>query len=377
MVQPATLQRHNVKAKVYGSLLACIRHRSIIRTEPMTGPSLTIAQRLKAARTEAGLSQPQLAELTGIAQANISNAETGKVAPNARTVDKILGAITEHMGHSPVTLDAVDGLLGIVGRTAGKLIPVDIMGEPTPIEWIANGYVARGHVTMFAGEPGAGKSSLSQTLAVALAMGHDEAAGMTLPGRQHRVMILDAENVMVVSEDDVQASLVQSRLQAYGITEEHSGNITAVGSSGFCLDKDSAALDALLSDYESDGRSQDVLILDSFTSLWTGNENTVDSVNTVLYKLNRLAVKHNVAIVLIHHTGKSGDSYRGSTAIAGAIAAVFTFTAVSEEPDDASNARVIRCVKMRIAPAPVPLFVFTSSLGISTDPYLDDESEGE
>jgi transcriptional regulator with XRE-family HTH domain len=346
----------------------------------MTAPTLTIAQRLKAARHEAGLTQPQLADLTGIAQANLSTYETGRAAPNARTVDRILTAITDHMGHSPITLDAVDGLLGIVGRTAGKLVPVDIMGEPTPIDWIAEGYVARGNVTMFAGEPGKGKSSLSQTLAVALATGRHEAAGMYLPcnvgrwpERGQRVMILDAENVMVISDDDVQASLVQTRLQAYGITDECADMITAVGSAGFCLDKDSAALDALLGDYAKEGMPQDVLILDSFTSLWSGNENTVDSVNTVLYKLNRLAVKYNLAVILIHHTGKSGDSYRGSSAIAGAIAAVFTFAAVGDDDETAiPTARVIRCVKMRIAPEPGPLFVFTSGAGIVSEPPYED-----
>lgn len=320
--------------------------------------------KLKQARIEAGLTQKQAAELSGVPQPNISTIEKGRGCTSA-TFERLIRAYTEHMGHAPVALGAVEGVIGIVGRTAGKLVPVDIAAEPTPVEWIAHGYVARGHVTMIAGQAGRGKSALTQTLAVALAKGDRYAAGMELVGRRQRVLIMDAENVMVISEDNVQASLIQSRLQSFGLTDERDqSQVLAVGSSGFCLDKDFASLDGMLSDLTDAGDKPDVVILDSFTSLWSGNENVVDHVNSVLYKLNRLAVLHNVAVVLIHHASKDGETFRGSSAIAGAIAAVFTFYSDDDSEEEyGPTARVLKCYKMRIAAEPRPLIVYSGPLG--------------
>ena len=337
--------------------------------------TLTTGQRLKLARTEAGLSQPELATLTGIDQGNISRYENGRLNPNAKSVDTIIAACVKHMqeqGKELSVLDAIDNRhLGIKGRTAGKLVRVNTMGTPKPVEWIVGGFAARRYVTMIAGQAGAGKSSVTQTLAVALARGDDEAMGLTLPGTPHRVMIVDAENVMVSDPDEEpEASLMQSRLQDYGLTEKHADNIVASGAAGFDLDKDRDGLDAFLSDCAAEGAPVDVLVLDSFTSLWFGNENVIDQVRGVLNFLNRMAVKHNLAVVLIHHADKAGETYRGSTAIAATIAAVFTFArAVDEDGEETSGTlRVLACVKMRMAAEPHPHYVHTSSHGILTEP---------
>lgn len=345
----------------------------------MSEPSahLSTAQRLKIARTEARLSQPQLSALCGIAQANISRYENGQLAPNANTVDKIMQAITDHMGRPPTTLSAVDGALGIIGRTDGKLVPVNVMGTPKPVDWIADHFLARRFVTMLAGQPGAGKSSLTQTLVTAFAMGRDNAAGMPLPGKPLRSLIIDAENVMVTDPDDEpDASLVQSRLQEYGLDAAHADNVVCAGMYGFDLWKDRGALDALIADYANDDKPFDVLVLDSFTSVWFGNENVVDQVRDVLNFLNRLAVKHNIAVLLIHHTDKTGDTYRGSSSIAATIAAVFTFSKFDDDDEDGGipSARVLRAVKVRIAAEPAPRFLYVTSHGIDTEPQ---EDEGE
>lgn len=316
----------------------------------MTTAFLPMAERVKMARVEAKLTQGQVAELTGIDQANISRIERGKGANNA-TCDRILNAITEYLGHTPVTLEALDGVIGVVGRTQGRLVLVDPMAEPKPIEWLAEGFLARRYVTMIAGQEGAGKSAVTQTLAVALSTGKREAIGMRLPGKICRGLILDAENVMVVEGEEPDGSLAQSRLQSFGLTDENASNLTIGGAAGFDLDKDSAALDGILSDLGD----IDYLVLDSFTSLWFGNENNVDDVRRVLNKLNKLAVKHNVGILLIHHTNKDGDAYRGTTAIGATIAAVFTFARVTlKSPETGKKEqhptlRFLNTYKMRIA----------------------------
>ena len=46
-------------------------------------------KRIKALRRKRGLSQKQLAEISGIAQSSISHIETGDRSPTLRTVEKI------------------------------------------------------------------------------------------------------------------------------------------------------------------------------------------------------------------------------------------------------------------------------------------------
>lgn len=52
-------------------------------------PEFAIMQALMDARREAGLTQQQLAELTGIAQADISRLERGEGNPSLRTLQRL------------------------------------------------------------------------------------------------------------------------------------------------------------------------------------------------------------------------------------------------------------------------------------------------
>lgn len=52
-------------------------------------PELTIAQAMIDARKESGLTQKQLSERTGIAQADISNLERGNANPSLRTLQRL------------------------------------------------------------------------------------------------------------------------------------------------------------------------------------------------------------------------------------------------------------------------------------------------
>ena len=52
-------------------------------------PELTIAQAMINARKESGLTQKQLSERTGIAQADISKLERGNANPSLRTLQRL------------------------------------------------------------------------------------------------------------------------------------------------------------------------------------------------------------------------------------------------------------------------------------------------
>lgn len=344
---------------------------------------MPLGTRVMLARKEARMTQPQLAKASGIPQSNISMIETGKTSPTAKTYDALMGAIVKQMGHNPVSIDAIDGVLGIVGRSQGKIgLVSSLLSAPEPIDWLVEGFLARRYVTMLAGQEGSGKSMVTQTLAVALAEGRTEAFGFRLPGKHCRGLVFDVENVMMV-DDNVNGSLVKSRLQAYGLTSKGDEYLTVAGVQGFDLDKDSDVLDAVLADAENAGAPFDFLILDSFRSLWTsGSENTPEA-GRVLTKLNRLAHKHNLAVIVIHHTNKAGAAYSGHTSIGSTVAAVWTFSRlVHKNPETGrkeqhATARFLNPYKVRITAEMRSRIVSTSETGIvSSKSVADYEAEG-
>ena len=364
----------------------------------MSDTTLSTGQRIKAARIEKGWSQKQLAEAAGVQQADVSRWERGKVAPQASQVDRIMRAI----GSSHI-LDAVDGVLGIQGRAAGKLNIVDPTAPPVPVEWLIEGFVARGFLTMIAGEPGAGKSMVTQTLATALVEGRTEVAGLKLHPRRvlapcdecdggevvvgdpgdpvkcatcegtggvaknaTRVLVLDAENG---------ENIIQERAQKQGLTPEQAPRYVVAASDGFDIYKDRAVLDGVLADYRDSGSPVDLIVLDSMTSLWFGNENVVDQVSPMLKYLNDTAKRFGCGILLIHHTDKEGENYRGSSAIAATIGGgVFTFARFDEKEGEDHTARRLACRKMRIAREPEPHRVYVTGHGVDDKPATSEEN---
>lgn len=346
--------------------------------------------RIKIARTEAKLTQKGLAAISGIAQANISRYETGELKPQSGTVDALMAAIAQHRGGSAsVALDAVDGLLGIVGRTEGKLnIVLDPMAKPIAKDWVVDGFMAKRNVTIVAGQEGAGKSMLSQTLAAALINGDDSAFGFDLPGTPQRVLIVDVENVLSV-DGHVDPSIVTERLQAYGLTEHNKQYLTIAGAEGFDLDDDSKALDAALGDAAENGTPYDVVIFDSFRSLWTSGSENTGAAGRVLIKYMRMAHKHNAAMLVLHHTNKAGAAYSGHTSIGSTVSAVWTFSKmVTKDEETGKNSqhptlRYLKPYKNRLAVEASGTVVRTSTRGIIEqygdldDVFVDEGSEDD
>lgn len=337
------------------------------------------AEIIRSARAEAKLSQAQLGAMIGQPQSVISRWEKGEVTPHARNLDAIVAAVAEVLGRTPSAQAVMMGSIGVIGRSQGKLgIVADLMAKPEPKDWLVSGFLARRFVTLLAGQEGSGKSMLTQTLAKALANGDREAFGFRLSGRKLRGLVIDVENVMMSAEDHIDGSLVMERLQAFGLTVEGAENLTVVGASGFDLDKDFDVLDAIMADAESEGAPYDFVVLDSFRSLWvSGSENTPEA-GRVLTKVNRLAYKHNCAVLLLHHTNKAGAAYSGHTSIGSTVAAVWTFSKlVHKDPETGKKAqhptgRFLSPYKVRIAAEARGRIVQTSPVGIVSNQTADD-----
>jgi predicted ATP-dependent serine protease len=220
------------------------------------------------------------------------------------------------------------------------LVEVDVGIDAPPIDWIVTGMVARGAVTMIAGEAGAGKSTFTQAVVGAVTRGGGSVAGWPVVGG--RATIIDAENG---------APVIAGRLHASRAVE---GNVVVHAAfGGFDIEED-------IEEVRRVAQGSDLLVLDSWASLWSGNENNVKAVKTCLNGLREVARDVGCGVLLIHHTTKDGKNYRGSSAVAATIEAVFTLTREDDE-----GGRLITCRKMRLdkEPPPQPLQLVGGTVG--------------
>ena len=205
--------------------------------------------------------------------------------------------------------------------------------EPPEVPWQIGGLAVRGDVTVMTGDPGAGKSLLALVLGAAVAQG-ETIAGIGCS--RGSVVYLDAENG---------SREIHRRLHSLGVPDT---DVAVVEADGVNLrdDTDFAGLDGLVSHF-----GPSLLVLDSLT--WRcGPRRTRRSRRRrpTLYRLKRLAERHGVAIVVLHHRPKDGGEYRGTTAIAAAAQLGFTLSKVKDDPD--RTRRRLRCWKSRPAAEP-------------------------
>lgn len=181
--------------------------------------------------------------------------------------------------------------------------PVSPLGPWGPVvNWLIDGVVERGTLTLIAGREKEGKSLLSFAFCASVCSGGGMIAGIDC--KAGRVLVIDAEN----GEKEI-----HRRVRALGLAREHAERLTVAETRGFDLRGDLAVLDALLVETRPD-----LVVLDSFRSLWTGDENDSGAVSSVLDPLRNLIRSHDAAALLIHHMRKDGG-YRGNSAIGSSV----------------------------------------------------------
>ena len=221
-------------------------------------------------------------------------------------------------------------------KAASKLRRLDVARmvreDPPPVPWIVEGLVVRGALTIVNGREGEGKSLLAGALAAGVALGENQ-AGMDC--HAGKVLIVDAENGAYETHRRVHALGLPGTVEMY---EPDDGQ-------RFDLRTDLAHLDRLLAEHRPD-----LLVLDSFRTIWGGEENDSGEVAKVLDPLRNLVRRHNAGTILLHHSGKGNGGYRGSSAIG--ASAELGFTLAREDGDDDRDRRSLTCWKCRPAPKP-------------------------
>jgi hypothetical protein len=183
-------------------------------------------------------------------------------------------------------------------------IPAIRSFDSAGIEFVIEGLIARGSVTMLSGESGHGKSTVVTGMADAIANGKPFAGRVC---SQRQVLILDRENGIDV---------IQERFNRLGIEDENGLKVW-----GGWLESEAPIPGAtVILDWVAKTVPKPVVIVDSVIAFLDGNENSASEVREFMKQL-RLLANAGATVIALHHTGKAETSqeYRGSSDFKGSI----------------------------------------------------------
>lgn len=205
----------------------------------------------------------------------------------------------------------------------------DFRRDPPEVPWVVENLAAQGKLSLLVGEPGKGKSLLALAAAAAASRG---LPFMGLPTTASGVVIIDAEN----GEHEMHRRMNQLRFFENVQVADALGGATIP-----------AKLDRI-ADAVAPAHVR-LLLLDSFRTLWAGDENDSEAVTSIMNPLQEIARSYDCAIMLIHHTNKIGG-FRGSGAIQAVPEIMVTMGQMSR--DKIVDRRYVRWDKLRCAPRP-------------------------
>ena len=165
-----------------------------------------------------------------------------------------------------------------------------------PIEWILEGWLPRGMLTVLGAAPGVGKSFLGMDLVWRITSGKNSFDGQPINTQSEipRVIYVDAEAIPQV---------INERAIAYGINRNRlflmypeSGE-----SIDFSEDKHRYQLIDMVASIKPE-----LVIIDSLSSIHSRGQNNVEDVRELLRFLSSLAQSFNTGLLLIHHIRKPG-----------------------------------------------------------------------
>jgi len=150
-----------------------------------------------------------------------------------------------------------------------------LMGTPSPLAWVAEGVDAEGALTMMGGREKSGKSLLEFGISSCAASGGGSLAGIAIAPA--KTLIIDAEN----GEREI-----HRRLHAIGLDPVFAKMLVIVEVRGFELREDLDRVVDLI-----DRHRPDRVVMDSFRSLWRGDEHDNAEVAEALDPVRALSIR--------------------------------------------------------------------------------------
>lgn len=201
-----------------------------------------------------------------------------------------------------------------------------LLDTPMPERrWLLSPWLREQESVLVWAAPGVGKTMLTLSLALAIA-GGGSLLGWTAP-RPARVLFIDGEMPL----DDLKARLGSLAASVEGI------DLAAARANLMILARHHQCPDTPFPDFGAENQQDQVLslirsyqpdlvILDNLSTLATmDDENGAAETQRVVRLLTRLK-QARIATVVVHHSGKSGRAYRGSSMLATTFEAIIGLT---------------------------------------------------
>lgn len=186
------------------------------------------------------------------------------------------------------------------------LSAVDALQPQPPIEWIVDGLISAGSVNVFYGEGGSKKTWALLDMAISVARGESWLNLATQAG-----------GVLVIDEESGRRRITRrigEVLRGHNADADTPVYCVSLAAFDFGEPNDIGELYNLIVNTKAR-----LVIIDALADVMPGrDENAVKDVQPIFLALRRIVEETQAAIILIHHANKGG-SYRGSTAIKGAL----------------------------------------------------------
>ncbi|WP_175829621.1 AAA family ATPase [Burkholderia cepacia] len=214
---------------------------------------------------------------------------------------------------------------------------------PEAIRWLWPDWLPEGKLTLLAGSPGTGKTTLALALTATVTRGGTwpDGSACNRPG-----------DVLIWSGEDNPADTIVPRLMAAGADLDRVHIITGrTDESGELLPFDPAADMPLLAERLSDMADAQLLILDPIVSAVSGDAHRVNDVRRNLQSLVDMASAHRCCVLGISHFAKGTKGSSPAERVIGsqAFVALARMVLVAGK-DEAAERRILARAKSNIAP---------------------------
>ena len=168
----------------------------------------------------------------------------------------------------------------------------DIAADLPPIEWVWDGWIPRGLLTVLGASQGSGKSFVATDLAYRIVhnQGYPDGAPVQRPGAN--IIYVDAEMV---------PQILNERTLHYGM--DRSKLFLMLGEPGEMIDLGKERYQERLTEM-TEILKPELIIIDSLSSIHNGGQNNVEDVRSLIGYLTRLVGWANCGMVLVHHIRK-------------------------------------------------------------------------
>lgn len=212
-------------------------------------------------------------------------------------------------------------------RNLREYISADIKAPP---ELVSPTMLVRGGVSAVVGAGGVGKTTLMLTRILRWGAGlpwFDDVRAAYVPVKPLKTLVVENEGAGGMFQRKVINMLRHAPIDG-DVVEQMLENVLIWGEGGYSAIRldDPAAADQVNTALR-DNPDIDLVVMEPFARLWSGDENSNTEMNALLSALEELAGKHSVGILLGHHRRKgqagSGESIqdfaRGASALEGAV----------------------------------------------------------